>query len=204
MVGLNPWSALVDLLERAIVASGERLGGLALGIFVVVFVGRTLLIPVLMPMAIRTRNRMRIVRRIRPEIKALNQRLKKDPHALERELKALHEANGIKMVDVPGLLSALIQLPVLIALFQAVYFVSEDTALASGGLLVGLIAAALSVAGTKLSGQSEGATWLLWLSGLLPIGIAAWLGRGIALYLAAFYGASLIQAFLMRRSAPAE
>ena len=189
----------MGLLEGAIVSVGEILGGLAMGIFAVTFLGRTLLIPVMLPMAVRTRDRMKVVRRIRPEIKALNLKLKADPHRLERELKALHEANGIKMLDVPGLLAALIQLPVLIALFQAVYAVSEDTALASGGLLVGLLAAALSLAGTKLSGQGEGAAWLMWLSGVLPIGIALWLGKGIALYLAAFYGASLIQALLMRK-----
>ena len=198
---MNPWGALVGALATAIAAVGDMLGSLALGIFAVVFVGRTLLIPVLMPMATRTRDRMKVVRRIRPEIKSLNQKLKSDPHKLEKELKALHEANGIKMVDVPGLIAALVQLPVLIALFQAVYHVSESTDLASGGLLVGLVAAGVSVAGTKLSGQGEGAAWLLWLSGLLPVGIAIWLGKGIAIYLAAFYGASLIQAMLMRNQA---
>ncbi len=198
---MNPWTVLVEALERLILAVGGSIGGTALGIFAVTFGARVLLIPVMLPMAVRTRDRMKVIRRIRPRIKELNQQLKKDPHRLERELKALHEAHGVKMVDVPALVSALIQLPILIALFQAVYYVSENTELASGGLLLGAVAAALSVAGTKLSGQGEGAAWLLWLSGLLPIGIAAWLGRGIALYLAAFYAGSLIQGLLMRTSA---
>ncbi len=197
---MNPWTALVEAIEAVILAVGQAMGGTALGIFVVTFGARVLLIPVMLPMAVRTRERMKVVRRIRPEIKELNQRFKKDPHRLERELKALHEAHGIKMMDIPALVSALVQLPILIALFQAVYYISENTELASGGLVIGLVAAGLSVAGTKLSGQGEGAAWLLWLSGLLPIGIAAWLGRGIALYLAAFYAGSFIQGLLMRDS----
>ncbi len=193
----NVWGKLVEAIAYGMTTFG---GSAAWGIFLTTTVVRAALIPVMLPMAIRTRERQLIVRRIRPQIKALDKELKHDPGLLQKKLTALHEQNGIKVVDWPGLLAALIQLPILIALFQAVLLVSEGTQLESGGLVWGLVAAALAVYGTWVSGQSEGAKWLLWMSGILPVAISVWLGAGIGLYLTAFYVGGAVQGMLMRRS----
>jgi membrane protein insertase Oxa1/YidC/SpoIIIJ len=196
---MNPWTALVEALEGLITWTAGSLGGsMPLAIFVVTFVVRAALTPVTYPLALKTRARNKVVRRIRPQIKALNKEFDEDPSRLSKELKALHEAHGIKVVDTPGLLGALIQVPLLIAFFQAVYHLAEGTALASGGLLPGLGAAVLSALGVVLSGQTDSKAMLAFAA-LLPIGISVWLGSGIGIYLIAFYGASLIQGVLMKR-----
>lgn len=197
---MNPWSAFVGLLASTIGWVGGVLGGgPAVGIVVTTFAIRTLLIPLLAPIAIRTRDRQRVVRRIRPQIKDLNREYRDHPSLLSKRLKALHEENGIKVVDWGGLGGALVQLPLLIALFQAVLEVWGYHALTAGGLAFGLVAAGLSMVATQSSGQAEGAPWMLWLSGLLPVAICLWLGTGVGLYLTAFYGAGALQGLFMRR-----
>lgn len=197
---MNPWSAAVHALAAAIRWVGGWLGGgLALGIPVTTFAIRTALIPLLGPLSVRTRDRTRIVRRIRPQIKELNKRYKDHPGDLSRRLKALHAENGIGVVDWSGLGGAMVQLPILIALFEAVLSLWEPEALTAGGAALGVVAAALSTLATRLSGQSEGAQWMLWLSAGLPVAICLWLGAGIGLYLTGFYAAGAIQGFLMPR-----
>jgi membrane protein insertase Oxa1/YidC/SpoIIIJ len=191
----------VEALASAMTSLGEALGGgRAAGILALVFGTRALLIPILTPLAIRTRDRTRVVRRIRPQIRELDRRLKDHPSELAKRLKALHEANGIKMVDWPGLGGALVQLPILIALFQAVLLVWEPHALGLAATALGVVAAAFAVFGTKVSGQAEGASWMLWLSGIAPVAICVWLGTGVAYYLTAFYAAGALQSLLMRRA----
>ena len=198
---MNPWTAAVDALAGALTGTGSLLGGgLAVGIPAMTFVVRAALIPMLTPLAIRTRARNRVVRRIRPQIKALDQQFRDDPGTLSKRLKALHEQNGIGLVDWPGLLAALIQVPLLIALFQAVLKVWEADALTLGGAGLGVAAGALSLLGTKISGQAEGASWMLWMSGMLPVAICLWLGTGVGLYLTGFYAAGAIQGLVMMRA----
>jgi membrane protein insertase Oxa1/YidC/SpoIIIJ len=205
---MNPWTAAVDALAAALTWTGDALGGgRAVGIPVLTFLVRAALIPVLAPLAVRTRDRMRVVRRIRPQIKELDRQFRDHPDVLEKRLRALHAEHGIGMVDWPGLGAALIQVPLLIALFTAVLSVWEAEALTASGAMLGLVAAVLSLASTKVSGQAEGAPWMLWMAGLLPMAICLWLGAGVGLYLTGFYAAGALQgAFMGRRagSAPAE
>ena len=193
------WSAFVSSIERLLHSVGESAGdSLAMGIFLTVLVVRLLLIPIMLPLAKKTRAYQAAQMPLKPRIKELNQQYKSDPGRLNKELKALHREAGIGMVDKAGLLGALIQLPILIALFQAVFEVSRGTPLEGGGLWLGVLAGAVSGLGTKLSGQ--GGALLLALSTLLPIGIGVWLGAGIGYYLLGFYVGSLLQSLLMSRA----
>jgi membrane protein insertase Oxa1/YidC/SpoIIIJ len=177
---------------------GSAVGdGRVAGILLLAFGVRAALIPLMLPLGIRTRARNRVARRIRPQIKALDRELRDHPSELSRRLKALHQANGIEVVDWPGLGGALIQLPVLIALFQAVLLVWEPEAMTMPGLVLGVLAGGVSWIGTKWSGQAEGSPVMLWLAFALPIAISLWLGTGIALYLLGFYAAGTIQGLLM-------
>lgn len=192
------WTGFVASLVEAIGHVGTWLGGgELLGVFAVTFVIRSILIPLLGPLAARTRERQKVVRRIRPEIKRINKELRDHPGELSRRLKALHRENGIEVVDWSGLVGAMVQLPVLIALFQAALILREPEALTLGGTGLGVVAAGLAVGATRLSGQDEGAPWMLWLSGILPILIGIWLGMVIGLYLTAFYAAGVLQALVM-------
>lgn len=195
---MNPWSALVDGLQGLIETVGQAAGGIGGGILIVTLGLRLLLIPILLPLAARSRDRTRVFEGMKPELQALKAEFKKDPDRLDREISALHKRHGIKLVDTAGLWAALIQLPVLIAMFQAVLFLTEGTSLAAGGWLPGLFAAAASMASLRVAGQAQKPA-ILAIAGILPIAISIWLGAGIALYLIAFYAGSTVQALLMRR-----
>jgi YidC/Oxa1 family membrane protein insertase len=196
---MNPWTALVHLVQRGFTATGDILGGsLATGIFALTLVVRIAMIPVMLPLARKTRRWRAIQKTLRPEIREISTQYKSDPSAQQRELKALHSRHGIGQVDGAGLLMALLQVPVLIAFFQAVLHISDGTALASGGLLAGVVAGGISFVGTQL-GDATTPRALLYLSGILPVIIGAWLGLGIGLYLIAFYLGSLLQSLIMRR-----
>lgn len=193
------WAELVEALEGLIVQVGEVAGGsLALGVLLTVLAVRLALIPVMLPLAVRTRDRNVIVRRMKPELDAIKKEFGKDPEREHKETVALHKRHGIGLVDGPGLLGAFIQLPVLIAMFQAIYHISRDTPLASGSILVALLASALSVLGLWLGGQADSKPMLA-LSAVLPVVMTLWLGQGIGLYLIAFYAGSAVQGALMRR-----
>ncbi len=195
------WSALVDAVQRFIAAAGDTLGDPLAGIFAVTFGLRLALIPLMLPLAIRARERMRIMERMRPEMRALKEQFRKEPDRLQKEIEALHARNGLRLIDVPALLGALVQLPVLIALFQAVYHLSEGTSLATGGLLMGVVASAVSVLSVVLAGQGKSKPMLA-LAAVLPIVVSIWLGRGIGAYLVAFYLGATIQGLLMQRRRP--
>lgn len=193
------WSDLVGAVERLIAyVAGAAGGSLGLGILLTVLAVRILLIPLMLPLAVRTRDRNVIVRRMKPELDAIKKEFRKDPEREHKEIVALHKRHGIGLVDGPGLLGALIQLPVLIALFQAVYFITRETGLAAASIPVGLLASALSVLGVWLGGQADSKPMLV-LSAVLPFVMTLWLGQGIGLYLAAFYTGSAVQGALMRR-----
>jgi YidC/Oxa1 family membrane protein insertase len=193
------WSSLVHAIEGLIASVAGAVGGsLALGILLTVVAVRLVLIPIMLPLAARSRDRNAIAKRLKPDLAALRQEFKKDPMREQKEISALHARNGISVFDGPGLLGALIQVPVLIALFQAVFHISRDTTLAAPGYLIGLLASALSVAGLKLSGQGDSKIMLA-ISAILPFVMAVWLGTGIGLYLTAFYAGSALQGVLLKR-----
>lgn len=200
---MSPWSRVVQFLMDAIEQVGAWTGGgTVVGIVLITFFMRAALIPVMAPLAERTRRRQAIVRRIKPQIKALDREFRDDPGTLGRRLKELHRENGIEVVDWPALGTALIQLPILIAMFQAVLGLWEAQALTVTGGVLGVVAAVLAALGTKLGGQSDGAPWMLVLSGVLPIAICLWLGPGIGWYLIGFYGAALLQVVVAPPGAP--
>lgn len=201
---MNPWTALVEMLAETASRIGAAVGGQpAVGIVSLAFSVRAALIPLMLPIGIRSRARRRVVQRIRPEIKALDRAFRDDPSELSRRLKALHEANGIRVVDWFGLCGAFIQLPILVALFQAVLLVWEPDAMTFSGFGLGTFAAVVSLLSAKWNGQVEDQPFMLWLSLLLPVAISLWLGAGVALYLLGFYGASAIQGLLTPKDQPA-
>lgn len=199
---MNPWSYLVDAVARGMTGTANLIGGPpAAGIVVLTLLFRLGLIPILLPLARRSRHWRMVQRGLRPELRELNTRFKSDPAALQRETKALHAAHGIRQVDGAGLLTALVQVPLLIAFFQAVLQLSSGTPLERSGLLPGLVAGAISLAGSRLADAATPRP-LLWIAAILPVIISVWLGSGTGLYLLAFYSGTLVQSLLQRRARP--
>jgi YidC/Oxa1 family membrane protein insertase len=201
---LSWWGPIVEFVQSLILSAGTAVGdGAVAGILLVTLGVRLVLIPIMLPFARKSRHHSDTVRGLRPELDELKVRFKKQPDDLQKEMTALHARHGIGLVDGSGLIVALIQLPVLIALFQAVHSVSGEHGLDSNGLWAGLAAAALSVAALKTAGQAESKVMLA-MSAILPVAICLWLGRGIGLYLIAFYAGSVVQGLLTRRSEASE
>ncbi|MGD8278509.1 MAG: hypothetical protein PVH00_10810, partial [Gemmatimonadota bacterium] len=97
---MNPWSALVHLVERGITGTAGLAGGnLGAGVFLLVLVVRLVLIPVLLPLARRTRAWRAVYKRIKPEIDATSKAHKDDASQQQKALKDLYRSHGIGMVD---------------------------------------------------------------------------------------------------------
>jgi len=198
---MNPWTAFVHALQGVMASVAGAAGvSLGIGILLTVLAIRLALIPIMLPLAARSRDHNRVARTLRPQLATIKKEFRKDadPMREQREISALHARHGISVVDVSGLVLALIQLPVMIALFQAVFHVTRNTTLASPGILAGILASVLSVASVWVGEQADSKA-LLALYAVLPLGIALWLGQGIGLYMIAFYAGSTLQAALMRR-----
>src|SRR5262245_41670963 len=176
------WGALVHALQAFMTSTAAATGlSLGFGILIVVLAIRLVLIPIMLPLAARTRDRNAIVRTLQPELAALKEQFRKsDPMREQKEVSALHKRHGIGVVDVPGLIGALIQLPILIAMFQAVFHLTRNTLLAAPGILAGIAASLLSVAALYLGGQADSKVMLV-LSAGLPVAMSIWLGQGIGL-----------------------
>ncbi len=201
------WTQAVDALQSGIAATGEAVGSPLGGVALLTFAVRAALVPVTLPLAVRSKHHAAVMRRIKPQVKALTAEHKDDFAQQSAALKALYRENGISMVDGAGLVAALLQLPVMIAFFQAVLHLAKGTDMDPGALwlrlVLGAVAAGASAQGVRWSGQGDGAPWMLWMSLVLPVAITVWLGTAVGAYLAAFYAAMLVQALLMRRRAAA-
>lgn len=195
---MNAWSGLVDGLAASYEAAAAMLGwGLGPAILVVTFLVRLALVPATLPLTLRSRVWQAAYRRLKPEIREARRVHRDDPGRSIKEVDALYASAGIRVVDWSGLLSALIQLPVLVALFQAVLGLSEGTPLAESsvavGVMAGFVAAASSLDGPPKAGR-------LAIFGGLPFVFVLWLGAGIGWYLTGVSAATLVQALLTRRA----
>ena len=171
---MSAWSGLVDGIAGAFEATAAALGwGLGFTILVVVFMVRLVLVPATLPLTLRSRAWQAAYRRLKPEIREARRIHRSDPGRSIKEVDALYSAAGIRVVDWAGLLGALIQLPVLVALFQAVLGLSEGTPLAEPSLLLGAVAGA-----TAAASASDGPPKLrrFALFGGLSLAFGLWLG----------------------------
>jgi len=197
---MGGWTWVVEATGDLIGWVGQVLG-LPSGpaIFVATALVRALLVPLTYPLAVRTRAWQRAQRPLRPQIKEMRRKYRDDPKRSMDEVKRLHTEAGIKMVDMGGLVGALIQLPVLIAFFQAVLDMTAEPAGIWIGLALGVAAGVLSGLGTWLGGQTQSRIFL-GVAAVLPVAIVLWLGAGIGYYLVAFYGVQAFQSILIRRA----
>lgn len=196
---MNPWGAIVGSVEALIGWAGSALGISELAaILLVTAAVRGALLPVTYPLALRSRRWQAAFRRIKPGIREVRKVHKDEPRRSMDEVNRLHAEAGIGLVDKAGLLLALVQIPILVAFFQAVLHVGDHPPLTPGTWLLGPVAGALSLASTKVSGQTESTVFLA-VSGVLPIAIVLWLGSGIGAYLVGFYAVTLVQSAMVGR-----
>lgn len=112
---------MTDLFRSILFATAHWCGGsLGGAIFIVSFVLRLLMLPFALRMARRAREQAAILGTIKDELAALQKRHAADPVAAWQATRALHRQAGYQPFSFAGFLGAIIQWPLMAALFSAV------------------------------------------------------------------------------------
>lgn len=115
------WASLVELVRATIFTGAHLLGGsLGASIMLVSALVRLALLPLALRSARLARTQQAKLETLKPQLERLQKRFANDPGKLATETLALHRANGITMFTPGNIASALIQMPLLGALYSAV------------------------------------------------------------------------------------
>jgi YidC/Oxa1 family membrane protein insertase len=115
------WSQVVEVIRESIFAYAQvSNGNLAYGIMAVTFLARLALFPLTLRLARAAAAQQETMRRVAPELDAARTRFKDDPVRLAEETRRIFAREGASMIPAAGCLGALLQMPVLLALFDAV------------------------------------------------------------------------------------
>src|SRR5437868_1218616 len=113
------WAGLVELVRATIFAGTHLVGGsLGAAVILVSAVVRLALLPLVLRAARHARMQQRKLEELRPQLELLKERFKSDPRRLASETLALYRAHDVRALGGASLASALIQFPLLGALFS--------------------------------------------------------------------------------------
>ena len=205
------WTSLVDLLREAMFAYAQAThGNFAAGIMAVTFLARLALLPVSVRLARAAAAHQAAMRRVQPELDAVRVKFKDDPGRLAEETRRVFARAGIAVVPMAGCVGALLQAPVMLALFSAV----RQCAAIGGRFLwirdisrpdaaVALVVAGLTAASAAAGPPPEAAAQ----NRLLMIGvpavfaaIALWqMAAGVGLYWGVSSAVGVAQGVILRR-----
>src|SRR5262249_32913229 len=113
MEWLNTLDGFLEFLSSH-VGLGDGLAIVALTLLV-----RTAILPMSWSSAYRSRIRQKTIARLQPELQRLKEKFRDQPKLYTEQLVALYRENGMTLTDGRSLLGALVQLPVLLGLYQA-------------------------------------------------------------------------------------
>jgi YidC/Oxa1 family membrane protein insertase len=115
------WTGLVELVRASIFVAAHLVGGSLGAAVVLVSAGvRLALLPLTLRAARHARAQQLEIAALRPQIERLETRYKSDKVRLLIETRALYQKHGIQPTGRAGFISALVQMPLLGALFSAV------------------------------------------------------------------------------------
>ena len=205
------WSPFLDLLRVVLFALAHVCGGsLGGGIVVLSLIVRLALLPLTYRLALRAHEYHDALRRLKPQLDALQTRHAADPLRLARETRALHARNGLGMAPKGTLLGALVQIPIGAGIYQTIGAVAERGVrflwtrdLSRPDALVASVAAGLAGAAVAAGPSSTGSR----VSAVLAAGVTfvlAWrLSAGVGLYWVASNVVGVVQSLLVRRAVTA-
>jgi YidC/Oxa1 family membrane protein insertase len=210
------WELLVDALRQLLFALAHHMdGSLGAGIAVIAAVARLLLMPLTVRAALAARDHQARVLLLKPQLDALKTRYADKPGELAAQTAALYKQHQISALPKGTLLTALVQIPLGAALYQAVRtgltagsrflwladLTKPDVALTA---LVGILAAlgvgitgAMQPPGASPAGIST--YTMAVVSGLLTVFFAFKLASGIGIYWAASSAVGILQPIIVRR-----
>jgi len=149
------WGALVELVRATIFVAAHLVGGSLGAAVILVSAGvRLALLPLALRAARQARAQQAKIDALRPQIERLNARYAKNPLELMTETQRLYRQHGIEPLGRAGLVSILIQGPLLGALYTAVRtglgagvrFLWIENLSRANGLLLLLVAGASALA----------------------------------------------------------
>ena len=114
------WSDLVDTLRALIFGVAHVCNGsVGVAVVLVSLTIRLALLPLTLRLARRAREHQQRLRDLKPALDRLKKRYANDPAAQMRETAAFFRRRGVKQVDSAGILGALAQAPIFMALYSA-------------------------------------------------------------------------------------
>ena len=114
------WTHWLDFLGHFLGFLASQAGlGEGLAIIALTLLVRTVILPLSWSSAYRGCVRQKTFARLQPELQRLKKKFGDQPRLYTEHLAALYRKNGITQIDGRAFLSALVQLPVLLGLYQA-------------------------------------------------------------------------------------
>jgi YidC/Oxa1 family membrane protein insertase len=208
------WTDVVDVL-RAIIFGVAHVcnGSVGVAVILVSLAIRLALLPLTLRLARRAREHQRRLNELRPELERLQRRYANDPAGLMRETAAFYRRRGVKQVDSAGVLGALAQAPLFMALYSALrrglgsgirFLWVADTAVPN--LVLTLVVAGMTAASIAASQASDVSRATQIVSVVLLAGTTVWFLSSTSALFAFSTGAGslvgLIQGRLLRRESP--
>src|SRR5262245_45368289 len=206
------WNNTVDVIREAMLAYAQiSNGNNAYGIMAVTFLARLALFPLTLRLAKSAALQQEAMRRVAPELEEVRTRFKNDPARLAQETRRVLAREGVSMIQGAGCVGALLQTPVLLALFDAVRqcaamggrflwirdIASPDIALA---LFVAVVTAGSMAAGPQPDAPAQQRQLLLVLPALFTM-LALWkMAAGVGLYWGISSVFGIAQGIIVRRS----
>lgn len=118
---MTAWLVVVDLFRELVFAAAHLFGGsVGAGVLAVSVATRLALLPLTLRVARRARAHQQQIKALAPELERLRERYRGDRARLMEETLALYQRRGVRLMPGGLLRSMLIQLPISVALYQAV------------------------------------------------------------------------------------
>ena len=113
------WMHWLNILDGFLEFLSSHVGlGEGLAIIVLTVLVRTMILPISWPIAYRGCIRQKRLARLQPELRRLKEKFGDQPGVYAEQLAALYRKNGMTLTDGRAILGALVQLPLLLGLYQ--------------------------------------------------------------------------------------
>jgi YidC/Oxa1 family membrane protein insertase len=120
------WNLWLDALRSLLdLLSSEAGMGLGLAIVAATILLRLAVLPVSWSVAYRNCLRQKKMARVQPALQRLKERYAKQPDVYMRKMSALYRKHNLVFIDVKSLLGAVVQMPVLLGMFQVLRNVGD-------------------------------------------------------------------------------
>lgn len=114
------WTQWLNVLDGLLQFLSSQVGlGEGLAVIILTLLVRTVILPISWSNAYRSLVRHRRIAALQPELRRLKEEFGDQPKLYAEQLVALYRKNGMPLTDAPAILGALMQLPVLLGLYQA-------------------------------------------------------------------------------------